>query len=159
MSLRNLLLSRSIFVSQSIDVIYYFQSFCLTTTQSPLSEYSLQSNPSKRTENFYQVTALVIFVTCVIKNLYKKSFHLRHQLSIQLGCHQVELTLIQKFYLQLWACATSYCLGQSLFLNLSMSCIIFSLSVSLPHNRHFLNIVCSPTHRNERKIFTKLQHW
>ena len=90
MGLCNLLLSRSIFVSQSIDVIYYFQSFCLTTTQSPLSEYSLQSNPSKRTENFYQVTALVIFVTYVIKNLYKKSFHLRHQLSIQLGCHQVD---------------------------------------------------------------------
>ena len=90
MSLCNLLLSRSIFVSQSIDVIYYFQSFCLTTTQSPLSEYSLQSNPSKRTESFYQVTALVIFVTCVIKNIYKKSFHLRHQLSIQLGCQQVD---------------------------------------------------------------------
>ena len=88
MNLRNLLLSRSIFVSQSIDVIYYFQSFCLTTTQSPLSEYSLQSNPSKRTENFYQVTALVIFVTYVIKNLYKNSFHLRHQLLIQVGCHQ-----------------------------------------------------------------------
>ena len=88
MNLRNLLLSRSIFVSQSIDVIYYFQSFCLTTTQSPLSEYSLQSNPSKRTESFYQVTALVIFVTYVIKNLHKKSFHLRHQLSIQLGCQQ-----------------------------------------------------------------------
>ena len=88
MGLCNLLLSRSIFVSQSIDVIYYFQSFCLTTTQSPLSEYSLQSNPSKRTENFYQVTALVIFVTYVIKNLYKNSFHLRHQLLIQVGCHQ-----------------------------------------------------------------------
>ena len=90
MSLRNLLLSRSIFVSQSIDVIYYFQSFCLTTTQQPPSEYSLQSNPSIRTENFYQVTALVIFVTYVIKNLYKKQFHLRHQLPIHLGCHQVE---------------------------------------------------------------------
>ena len=88
MGLCNLLLSRPIFVSQSIDVIYYFQSFCLATTQSPLSEYSLQSNPSKRTENFYQVTALVIFVTYVIKNIYKKSFHLRHQLPIQLGCHQ-----------------------------------------------------------------------
>ena len=98
MGLRNLLLSRSIFVSQSIDVIYYFQSFYINTTQSPLSEYSFQSNPSKRTENFYQVTALVIFVTNVIKNLYKKLFHLRHQLSIQLGCHQIELTLIQKFY-------------------------------------------------------------
>ena len=88
MSLRNLLLSRSIFVSQSIDVIYYFQSFCLTTTQQPPSEYSFQSNPSIRTENFYQVTALVIFVTYVIKNLYKNSFHLRHQLLIQVGCHQ-----------------------------------------------------------------------
>ena len=90
MNLRNLLLSGSIFVSQSIDVIYYFQSFCLTTTQQPPSEYSFQSNPSKRTESFYQVTALVIFVTYVIKNLYKKSYHLRHQLSIQLGCHQCQ---------------------------------------------------------------------
>jgi len=101
MGLCNLLLSRSIFVSQSIDVIYYFQSFCLTTTQSPLSEYSLQSNPSKRTENFCQVTALVVFVTYVIKNIYKKPFHLRHQLPIQLGCHQIKLTLLCRPYQQL----------------------------------------------------------
>jgi len=124
--------------------------------------YGLNRNP------LFQMVGAREFTWCLFENYPTRTITIKKPKtpkrafgfwSFDLVAIRSKLTLIQKFYLQLWACATSYCLGQSLFLNLSMSFIIFSLSVSLPHNRHFLNIVCSPTHRNERKIFTKLQHW